>query len=113
MVPGSERPQREVVRPEVMHAGGEPVDVAAHDVCIHVIERARAGRRAIEDLAAGVRATLEHARAEVEQVRQQADIEGAWRRGRDAGDRVERSMLRARQVRRERDRVEIRIDLER
>ncbi len=113
VVAGPERPQREVVRAEVMDARRETRDVAAHDVRIDVVERARACGGAIEDLAAGVCATPEHARAEVEQVRQEADIECAGRRGRDAGDRLERQVLRSRQVRRERDRVEVRVDLER
>jgi hypothetical protein len=90
-----------------MDARRETLDVAAHDVRIDVIERARACCGTIKDLAAGVWATSEHARAEVEQVRQEADIECAGRRGSDAGNRVERQMLRSRQVRRERDRVEV------
>ena len=79
-----------------------------------MIERARAGGGPVEDLAARVRRAAEHARAEVEEARERGAIErrsGAADASR-VGDRGERRTRRAREVGRQRHRLELGIDLE-
>ena len=75
MVAGAQPAQREVVRAEVVDAGVEVGQLAAHDVEVDVVERAGAGGGAVEDLAAGIRPAPQHAGREVEQVGEAAAVE--------------------------------------
>ena len=115
VVAGAEPSQREVVRPEVVDARVEVGKRPAHEVEIDVVERARAGGRPVEHLAARIGRAAEHARTEVEEAGERRAVEPWSRAGGRArvGDRGERGPRRGRDVARQGDRLEVRIDLER
>ena len=115
VVAGAQAAQREVVRPEVVDARLEVGERPRDQVEVDVIERAGAGGGAEVDLAARVGLAAEHARREVEEARERGPPEGRAVAGSRApiGERGERRARRGGEVLRQRDRLQVRVDLER
>src|SRR2546422_2601960 len=109
----AEASQREVARAEVVEPGLEPVDPAHGDIGLGLVERARRRGGAKEDLTApGVRLLLGHPCRVVEErgeVGQGHARGGPLGSGREGGEGVDRERV---DLARQRERREIRVDLE-
>src|SRR5207253_9293598 len=114
VVAGTETAQREVVRAEVVDARLEVVERPRDQVEVDVGEGAGAGGGAEVDLAAGVGLAAEHAGREVEETRERGATQArAVAGGRAAvGQRGECRPRRGGEVPRQRDRLQVRVDLE-
>jgi hypothetical protein len=112
MVAVAQPAEREVVWSEVPDAPLDAVERRGHDVGVDVVERARARGGPIVDRPSRIAASTQDARAEVEEVSERLRVDRLRRRGRGR-QRRQRRPLRAGQVGRQRNAVEIGIDLER